>query len=246
VSVAVAKGLLFQTSYNKRHQSCFLDDVVSEFGFCSQSGDTPETQLSRLLELQTYYVCEDYYEHTLRDTSVLTIRDPKIQPGAAVLDTVATCSASNNPAEILEILPSTVLLKPAVDPPQSMWEVLMTVPTFDITGAPLHFEVSCQVVILSVLPSTLDSLISVGRLLQTGYKLDFRLPTDPFPDNVDIDIFPRYGGTIVTPFSRIMHMIYDNYTWTLPAEPHFVSCFDETLRPFQEIMRQPSSSESSS
>jgi hypothetical protein len=96
-------------------------------------------------------------------------------------------------------------------------------PTFDITGAPLHFEVPGQAVALPCLPSTLDSLISVGRLFEAGYKLDFRLPADAITDNVDLDIFPRYGGTIVTPSSRIIHMIYDNYTWTLPVEPHFVS-----------------------
>jgi hypothetical protein len=242
-SVAVAKDLLFQTSYNKSHQSFFLDDMDSEFGFRRRSDDTPETQLSRLLQLQAYHAYEDYYEHTLRDASVLTIRAPKVQSRTAVLDTGATCSASNNPAEILEILRSTVLLKPAVGPPQSMREVRMTVPTFDITDAPLHFEVPVQAVSLPDLPSPLDSLISVGRLLEVGYKLDFRLSDDAFTDNVDMDIFPRYGGTIVTPFSHTIHMIYDNYTWTLPVEPHFVSGVDASLRPFQEIMRQPSSSE---
>jgi hypothetical protein len=69
----------------------------------------------------------------------------------------------------------------------------MTVPTFDITVAPLHFEVSVQVVVLPGLPSTLDSLISVGLLLEPGYKPDFRLPADDFTDNVNVDIFPRYG-----------------------------------------------------
>jgi hypothetical protein len=36
-------------------------------------------------------------------------------------------------------------------------------------------------------------------------------------------------------------MIYDNYTWTLPVQPHCVSSVDVSLRPFQEIMMQPSS-----
>lgn len=36
-------------------------------------------------------------------------------------------------------------------------------------------------------------------------------------------------------------MIYDNYTWTLPLEPHFESSAHASLRPFQEIMLQPSS-----
>jgi hypothetical protein len=38
-------------------------------------------------------------------------------------------------------------------------------------------------------------------------------------------------------------MIYDNYTWTLPVDPHFVSCVDVSLRPFREINVQPSSQE---
>ena len=66
------------------------------------------------------YTYEDYYEHTLRDASVLTIRAQKAQTRDTVLDTGATCSASNNPAEILEILPFTVLLKSGVVPSQSM------------------------------------------------------------------------------------------------------------------------------
>ena len=117
----------------------------------------------------------------------------------------------------------------------------MTVPTFDITGAALQFDVPGQAVALPGLPSTLDSLISVGRLFEAGYKIDFRLPTDAFTDNVDLEFFPRYGGTIVTPSSRIIHMIYENYTWTLPVEPHFVSSVAVSLRPFKEILRQPSS-----
>ena len=79
-SVVVAKGLLFQTSYNKRHQSSFLDDMSSEFGFPCRSGNTAENQLSRLLQLEAYYAYEDYYEHSLRDASVLTIRALKVQP----------------------------------------------------------------------------------------------------------------------------------------------------------------------
>jgi hypothetical protein len=36
-------------------------------------------------------------------------------------------------------------------------------------------------------------------------------------------------------------MIYDNYTWTLTVQPHCVSSNGVSLRPFQEIMVQPSS-----
>ena len=75
-----------------------LDQVLAtnlkilEMGKLRRSGNTPATQLSRLLQLEAY----------------------------SVLDTDATCSASNDPAEITSFLPSTVLLKPAVGPPQYM------------------------------------------------------------------------------------------------------------------------------
>jgi hypothetical protein len=77
--------------------------------------------------------------------------------------------------------------------------------------------------------------------LEAGFKLVFRLPQDAVSDDVDIALFPKYGGTILTPCSRIIHMIYDNYTWTLPVQPHCVSSDHVSLRPFQEIMLQPSS-----
>jgi hypothetical protein len=118
-------------------------------------------------------------------------------------------------AEITVFLPSTVLLKPVVGPPQSMCQVRLSIPIFDNTGTVFLFEVSGQVVALPGLPSTLDTLISTGRLLETGFKLVFRLRKDAVSDDVDNVLFPRYGGTILTPCSRIIHMIYDNYTWTL-------------------------------
>jgi hypothetical protein len=109
--VTVAQALRLQTSYNKHHKSSLLDAMELEFGFCRRSENTPATQLSRLLQLETYYAYEEYYEHALRDASVLTIRVLKVQPRAAVLDTGATSSASNDPAEITAFLPSNVLLK---------------------------------------------------------------------------------------------------------------------------------------
>ena len=127
--------------------------MALEFGFRRRSGNTPATQASRLLQLQAYYAYEDYFEHTLRDASVLTIRVPKVQPRAAVLDTGATRSASNNPAEIRD------------------------------SSIYCAVETSCG-------PA------SVGRLFEAGYKLDFRLPDDAFKDNVYLDRFLRYGGTI--------------------------------------------------
>jgi hypothetical protein len=72
---------------------------------------------------------------------------------------------------------------------------------FAMTPATFLFEVSGQSVSLPGLPSTLDTLISIGRLLESDFKLVFRLPKDAVSDDVDIVFFPRYGGTIVTPCS---------------------------------------------
>ncbi len=184
--VTVTQALRLQTSYNKHHKSSLLDAMEFEFGFCRCSGNTPATQLSRLLQLEVYYAYEEYYEHALRDASVLTIRTLKVQPRAAVLDTDTTCSASNDPAEITVFLPSTVLLKPAVGPPQYIRQVCLSVPTFDNTGASFLLQVPGQAVALPGLPSTLDTLISIGRLLEAGFKLVFRLPRDASSDDVDI------------------------------------------------------------
>ena len=112
-----------------------------EFGFRRRSGNTPAPQLSRLLQLEAYYGYEDYHEHTLRHASVLTIRDPKVQPCATVLDTGATCSDSNDPVKITSFFPFTVLLKPAVGPSQY---TRLSIPTFDNTGASFLFEVPGQ------------------------------------------------------------------------------------------------------
>jgi hypothetical protein len=199
--VTIAQTLRLQTSYNKYHKSSFLDVMELEFGFCRRSGNTPATQLARLLQLETYYAYEEYYEDVLRDESVLTIRTLKDQQSATVLDTVTTCSASNNPAEITVFLPCTVFLKPVVGPPQYMCQVSLSIPTFDNTGAGFLFEVTGQSVALPGLPSTLDTLISIGRLLEAVFKLVFRLPKDAVSDDVDIAFFPRYGGTILTPCS---------------------------------------------
>ena len=54
----------------------------------------------------------------------------------------------------------------------------MSVSTYDVTGDSLLFEVTDQAVALPGLPSRSDSLISVGCLLEAGYQITFRLPTN--------------------------------------------------------------------
>ena len=94
--------------------------------------NTQATHDARLCQL------EQHYSHEMCAEAVLTIRVTNIYKSVAVLDTGAMCSASNNPGEILDISPSTVLLKPTVDAPQYMNEIRMSVPTYDIVGDSIY------------------------------------------------------------------------------------------------------------
>ncbi len=64
-----------------------------------------------------------------------------------------------------------MLLKPAVGPSQYMRQVRLSIPTFDNTGAAFLFKVPGQAVALPGLPSTLDTLISIGN--KSPPKVDF-------------------------------------------------------------------------
>ena len=86
----------------------------------------------------------------------MTIRATKIHKSDTVLDIGVMCSASNNPGEILDISPSTVLLKPAVGAPQYMNEIRMSVPTYDITGDSILFDMPGQAVALPGSSSSSD------------------------------------------------------------------------------------------
>jgi hypothetical protein len=57
-----------------------------------------------------------------------------------------------------------------------MNEMRMSVPTYDIAGDSILFDAPGQAVGLPGSPSSSDSLISVGRLLEAGYQIAFRLP----------------------------------------------------------------------
>ena len=52
----------------------------------------------------------------------------------------------------------------------------------------------------SVLSSKLtESLISVAVLMEEGFDVVFRIPTDTVLDGVDPILHPTYGGHIITP-----------------------------------------------
>jgi hypothetical protein len=73
-------------------------------------------------------------------------------------------------------------------------------------------------------PTLTDSLIPVGRLKEDGFDVSFRIPVEAHVDGVDLTVYPKYGGRIITPGpdSRTVFMEYEEETWRLPR-PHVSS-----------------------
>jgi hypothetical protein len=63
-----------------------------------------------------------------------------------------------------------------------------------------------------------SSLIPVGRLKEEGFHVSFRIPVEVHLDGVDLTVYPKYGGKIVTPKpdSRTIFIEYEHETWRLP------------------------------
>ena len=52
--------------------------------------------------------------------------------------------------------------------------------------------------------------------MEAGFKVVFRLPSEAVDDDVNLSIFPRYGGSVITPAGSIVYMEYNDHTWRLP------------------------------
>jgi len=64
-----------------------------------------------------------------------------------------------------------------------------------------------------------DSLIPVGRLIEAGFPVNHRIPSQTNKDGFPLKAIPLYSGTIMTPDGRgktIIVMEYDQHTWRLP------------------------------
>jgi len=93
----------------------------------------------------------------------------------AVLDTGAQRGATGTPAEILSRTETTLNMQPAVGTAKKMTGILMGAETIDQHGK------SFILVLPDVFvydPGMSDSLISAGRLMETGYNVNFRIPND--------------------------------------------------------------------
>ena len=65
-------------------------------------------------------------------------------------------------------------------------------------------------------PLLSDSLISVGRLMEAGFKVLFLIPCEAHLDGFTRSRYPKYGGKITTPQGRVIIMDYESHTWRLP------------------------------
>jgi len=70
-------------------------------------------------------------------------------------------------------------------------------------------------------PAMSDSLLPVGRLIEAGFTVHHRIPSQATEDGFPLKTFPLYGGTITTPDRKtIIVMEYAQHTWRLPLPSH--------------------------
>ena len=62
-----------------------------------------------------------------------------------------------------------------------------------------------------------DSLIPVGRLIETAFSVNHRIPSQANEDVFSLKGVALYGGTITMPDGKtIIVMEYAQHTWRLP------------------------------
>ena len=153
----------------------------------------------------------------------LSIHTP---PTGAVIDTGCQTFETTN---------SSFLVKGALGEPTYMHGIIMGCETVDTAGDQLLLVVPGESVFSSKLK---ESLISVAVLLEAGFDVVFRIPTDAALDGVDPSLHPDYGGHITTPDGRQGMMIYYDKTWRLPQRASLTTSrtplprFHESLDPF--------------
>jgi len=117
-------------------------------------------------------------------------------------------------SEILKHTGTSFLMQPAVGPAKHMTGILMGAEMQDSHGNP------CVLVVpdVSVYDQAMsDILIPVGHLIQAGFMVNHRIPSQANEDGFSLTAFLLYGGTIPTPDDKtIIVMEYAQYTWRLP------------------------------
>jgi hypothetical protein len=139
----------------------------------------------------------------------------------AVVDTGAHRGAAKYSSEIIASTGKNHKMIGALGHAKTLPGIIMGCETVDVNGLPFTLVVPDE----SVSDPTLtDSLIPVGRLKEDGFDVSFRVPVEAHIDGVDIAVYPKYGGKIITPGpdSRTVFMEYEEETWSLPR-PQFSS-----------------------
>jgi len=105
-------------------------------------------------------------------------------------------------------------MQPAVGPAKHMTGILMGAETQNSPGRPFVLVVP-DVSVYD--PAMSDSLIPVGRLIESGFTVNHRIPSQANEDGFSFKAFPLYSGTITTLDGKTkIVMEYAQYTWRLP------------------------------
>jgi hypothetical protein len=132
-----------------------------------------------------------------------------------VVDTGAQRGAAKHPSEIVTYTGNNHNIVGALGNAKILPGVVMGCETIDANGRPFTLIVPEESVSD---PNLTDSLIPVGRLKEAGFQVCFRIPVEAHLDGVDLTVYPKYGGKIITPNpdSRTIFMDYEDETWRLP------------------------------
>ena len=105
-------------------------------------------------------------------------------------------------------------MQPAVGPAKDMTGILMGAETRDSHGKPFVLVVP-DVSVYDLAMS--DSLIPMGRLVEAGFTVNHRIPSQAKENGFSLKQYPLYGSTIATPVGKTtIVMEYTQHTWRLP------------------------------
>jgi len=131
-----------------------------------------------------------------------------------VLDSGAQRRATGWKSEILKHTGTSLLKQPAVGPAKQITGILMGAETQDSHGKPFVLVVP-DVSVYD--PAMSDRLIPVGRLIEAGFSVNHKIPSQAKEDEFSLKGVALYGGTITTPEGKtIIVMEYAQHTWRLP------------------------------
>jgi len=134
----------------------------------------------------------------IQPSSTSTVTSSSQAPGE-VLDSGAQRGATGRKSEIFKRTGTSLLMQPAVGPTKHMTGILMGAETRDCHGKPFVLVV----LDISVYdPAMSDSLFPVGRLIEAGFAIIHRIPSQAKEDGFSLKTVPLYGGTITTPAGR--------------------------------------------